>query len=84
MICRAKGCPNWAMPMNAENPKGLCGKCHEDDEEYPVRLKSGPKEMSPEALARRSATRKRNIEERDAKRAELRERIGLPPLKGAA
>ena len=67
MICRARGCFNFAMPKGPENPKGLCGVCHEDDEDAPVRLKSGPREVSAEAIAKRNETRKRNREARQAR-----------------
>ena len=58
------------MPRGAENPKGLCGRCHEDDEEYPVRLKPGfaPGTASPEAIARRTESRKQKRNERAALR----------------
>lgn len=72
MICRARGCLNEPMPTTPENPKGLCGRCHEYDEEYLVRLKPGCPKMSPETIAKRNAGRIANRierEKRDALRA---------------
>lgn len=67
MICRARGCFNFAMPKGPENPKGLCGVCHEQDEEYPVRLKSGPGGINAEVIAKRNETRRRNREAKQAR-----------------
>lgn len=74
MICRAWGCPNFAMPTNTENPKGLCGRCHEADEDEPVRLKPGPRNgvVSAEAVAKRNATRARHKAEKLARIAEIK------------
>jgi hypothetical protein len=72
MICRASRCLNEPMPISAENPLGLCGKCHEDNEESPVRLKSGPREVTAESVAKRNATRKANQEAKATRYANLR------------
>ena len=84
MICRATGCHAEAMPTGPENPKGLCGACHETNETRRVRLKPGPKKAKPESIAKGRETRRRNAEAKEARRAAIREGLGLPPLKGAA
>lgn len=72
MICRAKGCHREAMPNG-----NLCGACDEANEEHPLTLKPGPGRVSSETVAKRSATRRKRIEERDARRAAIREGLGL-------
>lgn len=70
-ICRARGCYNSAMPMGVDNPKCLCGVCHESDEDSPVRLKPGPMNVDAEIVAKRNATRRANRAAKEAHYAEV-------------
>ena len=62
--CQASGCYNSPMPVSRDNPKGLCGACHEADEDCPVRLKPGPTSVGLEAIRKRNETRQLNKEEK--------------------
>jgi len=68
--CQASGCYNQPMPVSRDNPKGLCGCCHEKDEDFPVRLKPGPTSVGLEAIQKRNETRALNQVEKKRLRAE--------------